>query len=107
MCIIAISNNVMSDYEIDDRVRSRIGTSEVFFEPYTPEAILAIMKERAAKAFLDPVDSEVLHYCADQSSREHGDARRAIDFLRVAAEIAGKEGEKISNMHINAAIDQL
>ena len=33
MCIIAISNNVMSDYEIDDRVRSRIGISEVFFEP--------------------------------------------------------------------------
>jgi cell division control protein 6 len=107
MCIVAISNNVMSDYEIDDRVRSRIGTSEVFFEPYTEQAVLAILKERAEKAFSQPVDSEILQYCAEQSAMEHGDARRAIDLLRVAAEIAGKRGEKISKMHIDVALAQL
>jgi archaeal cell division control protein 6 len=107
MCIIAISNNVMSDYEIDDRVRSRIGTSEVFFEPYTQKAVLAILKDRAAKALSGSVDSEVLQYCAHQGSHEHGDARRAIDLLRVAAEIAGKRGEKISKMHIVAALARL
>jgi cell division control protein 6 len=108
MCIVAISNNVMSDYEIDDRVRSRIGSSEVFYEPYTQQAVLAILKDRAEKAFSQPVDSEILQYCADQSSREHGDARRAIDLLRVAAEIAGKRGgEKISKMHVDAALAQL
>jgi cell division control protein 6 len=107
MCIIAISNNVMSDYEIDDRVRSRIGTSEVFFEPYTQQVVLAILKDRAAKAFSQPVDYEILQYCADQSSQEHGDARRAIDLLRVAAEIAGKRGEKITKVHIDAALAQL
>ncbi len=58
MCIIAISNNVMSDYEIDDRVRSRIGASEVFFEPYKPQAVLAMLKDRAEKAFSEPVDSQ-------------------------------------------------
>jgi cell division control protein 6 len=108
MCIVAISNNVMSDYEIDDRVRSRIGTSEVFFEPYSLQAVLAILKDRAAKAFSQPVDYEILQYSADQSSKEHGDARRAIDLLRVAAEIAGKRGgEKISKMHIDAAVARL
>ena len=107
MCIVAISNNVMSDYEIDDRVRSRIGTSEVFFEPYTQQAVLAILKDRAAKAFSGPVDYEILEYCADQSSKEHGDARRAIDLLRVAAEIAGKRGEKISKVHVDAALARL
>jgi archaeal cell division control protein 6 len=107
MCIVAISNNVMSDYEIDDRVRSRIGTSEVFFEPYTQQTVLAILKDRAAKAFSQPVDYEILQYCADQSSKEHGDARRAIDLLRVAAEIASKRGEKISKMHVDAAIARL
>src|SRR5918992_470111 len=64
MCIVAISNNVIADYEIDDRVRSRIGTSEVFFEPYTSQAVLAILKDRAARAFSEPVETEVLHYCA-------------------------------------------
>src|SRR5829696_1640334 len=107
MCIIAISNNVMSDYEIDDRVRSRIGTSEVFFEPYKPQAVLAMLKDRAEKAFSEPVDSEVLRYCAGYSSQEHEDARRAIDLLRIAAEIAGKRGEKISKKHIDQAVGQL
>ncbi|HEX6280600.1 MAG TPA: ATP-binding protein [Nitrososphaera sp.] len=108
MCIVAISNNVMSDYEVDDRVRSRIGTSEVFFEPYTQQAVLAILKDRAAKAFSGFVDSEILQYCADQSSQEHGDARRAIDLLRVAAEIAGKMGnEKVSKMHVDTALARL
>jgi archaeal cell division control protein 6 len=106
MCVVAISNNVMSDYEIDDRVRSRIGTSEVFFEPYSQQTVLTILKDRAAKAFSQPVDSDLLQYCSDQSSKEHGDARRAIDLLRVAAEIAGKRGEKISKMHIGAALAQ-
>src|SRR5215210_8050254 len=107
MCIIAISNNVMSDYEIDDRVRSRIGTSEVFFDPYRPQTVLALLKDRAEKAFSEPVDSVILQYCADQSSKEHGDARRAIDLLRIAAEIAGKRGEKISKKHIDEAVGQL
>ena len=107
MCIIAISNNVMSDYEIDDRVRSRIGASEVFFEPYKPQAILAMLKDRAEKAFSEPVDSEILQYCADQTSEEHGDARRAIDLLRIAGEIAGKGGEKISKKQVDEAVGQL
>jgi cell division control protein 6 len=107
MCIVAISNNVMSDYEIDDRVRSRIGTSEVFFEPYKPQTVLALLKDRAEKAFSEPVDSEILQYCAALSSEEHGDARRAIDLLRIAAEIAGKRGEKISKKHIDDAVGQL
>ena len=108
MCIIAISNNVMSDYEIDDRVRSRIGTSEVFFEPYKPQAVLGMLKDRAEKAISESVDSETLQYCADQSSDEHGDARRAIDLLRIAAEIAGKAGgEKISKKHVDEAVGQL
>jgi cell division control protein 6 len=80
----------------------------VFFEPYAQQAVLAILKDRAAKAFSQPVDYEILQYCADQSSMEHGDARRAIDLLRVAAEIAGKRGgEKISKMHIDLAVARL
>jgi cell division control protein 6 len=107
MCIIAISNNVMSDYEIDDRVKSRIGTSEVFFEPYALQAVLAILKDRAAKAFSEPVEAEILHYCARKSSQEHGDARRAIDLLRVAGEIASKAKEKINKQHVDAAAEQV
>lgn len=108
MCTIAISNNVIADYEIDDRVKSRIGTSEIFFEPYSRQDVLAILKDRTSKAFSQPIDSKVLEYCADRSSDEYGDARRAIDLLRVAAEIAGRRGEKtISKKHVDAALNRL
>jgi archaeal cell division control protein 6 len=66
--------------------------------------VLALLKDRAEKAFSEPVDSEILRYCAGYSSQEHGDARRAIDLLRIAAEIAGKRGEKISKKHIDQAV---
>jgi len=49
----------------------------------------------------------VLQYCADESSDAHGDARRAIDLLRVAAEIAGRKGEKISKKHVDTALGKL
>jgi cell division control protein 6 len=107
MCIVAISNNVIADCEIDDRVRSRIATSEVFFEPYTQQAVPAKLKDRAAKAFSEPLEPEILHYCARKSSQEHGDARRAIDLLRVAAEIASKAKEKINKEHVDAASERL
>ncbi len=102
-CIVAVSNNVMADYEVDDRVRSRMGSSEVFFPAYTKKDVLEILKDRAELAFSGPVDEGVLEYCAQMSSAEHGDARRAIELLRVAAEIAGSKGEKLARGHVDEA----
>lgn len=107
ICIIGISNNVLSDYEIDDRIRSRIGNSEIFFEPYLKEEILEILKERAKEAFVTKIDYAVLEKCADLSSQEHGDARRAIDLLRVAAELASAKNETLSVLHVEKASDDL
>lgn len=107
MTIIAISNNVVADYEIDDRVRSRIGSSEVFFNSYSKKDVLAILNDRAAAAFSKPIEPAVLDYCADLSSAEHGDARRAIDLLRVAAEAASSRGEPMQKKHVDMAGEQL
>jgi len=107
VCVVAISNNVMSDYELDDRVRSRIGSSEVFFGAYSKKDVLAILKDRAQKAFSDKIDPAVIQYCAEYSSAEHGDARRAIDLLRVTAEIASLKEEKISKSHVDLANEEL
>ncbi|MDH3311920.1 MAG: hypothetical protein OEM28_02085 [Nitrosopumilus sp.] len=96
MCIVGISNNVMTEFDLDDRVRSRIGSSEVFFEAYSEKDVLGILRDRAKSAFSGKVDSAVLEYCAAMSSSEHGDARRAVDLLRSAAEIAGRKSEQLS-----------
>ena len=107
MCIIGISNNVIADYALDDRVRSRIGSSEVFFEAYSKDDVLNILKDRAIKAFSEKVKLAVLEYCAQQSSDEHGDARRAINLLRVGAELASTKKEVLSENHIAMASDQI
>lgn len=107
LCVVTISNNVLSDYEIDDRVRSRIGSSEVFFGPYSKSDILDILKERAKKAFSIPIDGKVLERCAVLSSEGHGDARRAIDLLRVSAELALSKNEKLSESQVDMASDEL
>ncbi|MBI3638990.1 MAG: AAA family ATPase [Thaumarchaeota archaeon] len=104
-CIIGISNNVLSEYELDDRVKSRIGSSEIFFGPYSKSDVLDILKDRAGEAFSKKIDANVLEYCAELSSAEHGDARRAIDLLRIAAEIASS-GD-LEKQHVDRASDEL
>jgi cell division control protein 6 len=89
MSIIAISNRVVSDYtRLDERVRSRVGSSEIYFLSYTTQQLVEILKDRQARAFWHPVDPAVIEYCATVCARHSGDARRAIDLLRRAAEIA-------------------
>lgn len=105
LCIIGISNNVLTDHDLDDRVRSRIGSSEIFFESYSKSDVLDILKERAKEAFSTKIDDKVLEHCAKLSSSEHGDARRAIDLLRVAAELA--KGEKTAISHVDLASEEL
>jgi archaeal cell division control protein 6 len=108
-CIITISNNVIADYDLDDRVRSRIGSTEIFFEPYSADDIFNILNKRVSDALVEGViDDIVLKYCAEQSSLGHGDARRAIDLLRISAELVALGGEKkILQTHVDAALDKL
>lgn len=107
LCIMGISNNILSEYDLDDRVRSRIGSYEIFFEPYSRSDVLSILKERAEEAFIKKIDDNILEYCADLASEEHGDARRSVDLLRVAAEIASSKKEKISKLHVDLAREEL
>ena len=103
VCIIGISNNVLSEYELDDRVKSRIGSSEIFFEPYSKDDVLEILDDRAEQAFAKKIGDGILEHCANLSSLEHGDARRAIDLLRVGAELASSKGEALAVSHIDMA----
>lgn len=87
VCIITISNNALFEYELDDRVKSRMGSAEIHFTPYSENNVLGILYDRAKKAFKIKLDGDVLNHCAKLASSDHGDARRALDLLRVAGEI--------------------
>ena len=105
--IFTISNNVLSDYDLDDRIRSRIGNSEIFFKPYSKEDTLKILRLRAKDAFQKEIDDKVLNHCANLSFLEHGDARRAVDLLRVASEIASQEKKEINKSHVDLASEKI
>lgn len=107
ICIIGISNNILSEYDVDDRVKSRIGSSEIFFPPYGYDHVLSILRDRAQDAFATKIDDAILQHCADLASEEHGDARRAIDLLRVAAEHASVDGVAITMYHVDEASREL
>ena len=107
LCIITISNKILSEFDLDDRVVSRIGPSEIYFNSYSEDNILKIIRNRTKKSFSKPINDEILKYCAKISSEEHGDARRAINLLRTSGEISGNDKKEISKQHVDDAIKQL
>ena len=96
VCMITIPNNALYEYDLDDRVKSRMGSSEVHFMPYSEDDVFGMLSDRSKKAFKIKPDNDVLKHCAKLASSDHGDARRALDLLRVAGEIC--DGNSI-NMH--------
>jgi len=107
--IIGISNRLDFLDNLDPRVRSSLGEEEILFPPYNALQLQEILKARAEKAFVEGVLEEgVIAKCAAFAAREHGDARRALDLLRVAGEIAEREGcKKIKLEHIDSANDKI
>ena len=105
--IIGISNDVLAEYDLEDRVKSRIGASEISFTPYHHQDILTLLEERSKEAFACKIDDDVLKHCANLVSQDHGDARRAIDLLRVAAEAASVTGQTVSIAHVDKAAKDL
>ncbi len=105
ICLIGISNSLTFMENLDPRVRSSLGEEELVFPPYNALQLQDILRERAGRAFKESVVEEgVIAKCAAYAAREHGDARRALDLLRVAGELAEREGNnRIKLSHIDQA----
>ncbi len=103
--LLGISNDLTFVDMLDTRVRSSLSEEEIVFPPYNAYQIQDILKERAKIAFKDGVlDHGIIEKCAAFAAREHGDARRALELLRVSGEIAERAGAKrVSLPHIDEA----
>ena len=103
--VIGISNDLKFTEFLDPRVKSSLGEENMVFYPYDAKQLQDILKHRVAVA-LKPksIDEEVIPLCAALAAQEHGDARRALDLLRVAAELAERQKQgKISNKNVRQA----
>ena len=105
IALIGITNDVKFIEFLDPRVKSSLSEEEIVFPPYNAEELEDILRKRATEAFYESVISDdVIKLCAALAARDHGDARRALDLLRVAGEIAEREGSPIITIdHVNKA----
>lgn len=109
ICIVGISNNLTFLEEVDPRVKSSLSEEEVVFPPYNALQLQDILNKRAKAAFKENIiDEGVVAKCAAYAAREHGDARRALDLLRVAGELAERgRSNRILLKHIDDANEKI
>lgn len=94
--IIGISNDLRLKEFLDPRVFSSLSEEEIVFSPYNADELKNILFERSKIAFYEGALSEgALNICAALAAAEHGDARRALDLLRVAGEVAERNGANV------------
>jgi cell division control protein 6 len=109
LTFVGISNDLTFKERLDPRVLSTLGEEEIVFTTYSVEQIRKILEGRIEQAFIPgAVEDSALNLCSAMAGREHGDARRAIDLLRVAGEIAEREQKKsINEDHIRMAAKKI
>ena len=107
--IIGISNDLMFTDNLDPRIKSSLSEEELVFAPYNALQLQDILRQRAQLAFKKGVVEEgVIEKCAAYAAREHGDARRALELLRVAGELSERSNEKkIKIEHLDAAEEKI
>lgn len=105
ICLVGISNDLTFLDTLDPRVRSSLSEEEIVFHPYDAVQLKEILSERCESAFKEKVlDKGVISKCAAFAAREHGDARRAFDLLRISGELAERDGSKqVLEKHIDEA----
>lgn len=103
--VVGISNDLSFTDDLDPRVRSSLSEEEILFSPYNASQLQDILKDRANEGFHGGALSDtVIKKCSALAAQEHGDARRAIDLLRVAGELAERSSsENVNGKHVDMA----
>lgn len=109
LTLVGISNDLTFKEQLDPRVLSSLGEEEIVFTNYNVEQIKKILEERITESFVENcVEEPALNLCAALAGGEHGDARRAIDLLRVAGEIAERQqSDKVTIDHVRDASQKI
>jgi len=96
--LVGISNDLTFKDFLDPRVLSSLSEEELVFPPYTAEELKLILSERVKIGFQPNVFADAaLNLASALAASEHGDARRAVDLVRVAGEISERSSLKYVN----------
>jgi cell division control protein 6 len=109
LSLVGISNDLKFTEFLDPRVKSSLGEENMVFYPYNAQELKDILEHRARLAFREGVLTDsVIPLCAALAAQEHGDARRALDLLRISGELAEREhAERITDRYVRKALHKI
>ena len=107
--IVGLSNDLKFTEFLDPRVKSSLGEENMIFPPYDAGELQDILNQRVEIALKpDCIDTDVVPLCSALAAQEHGDARRALDLLRMSAELADRvKSPKITKKHVRLAQNKI
>ncbi|XP_066599778.1 origin recognition complex subunit 1 [Prorops nasuta] len=107
LVVITIANTMdLPERVFKGKVTSRLGFTRLTFEPYNHKQLQEIVSARLKDIMA--FKSEAIQLIARKVSAMSGDARRALDICRRAAEITeARNGEKVSIDDVNVALSEM
>mgnify|MGYP000117194701 CR=1 FL=1 len=102
--VVAISNDTKMMEAVGSRAVSSFTPEDVHFDDYDADQLQSILRRRQDAFHDDVVDDDVIPLAAAFAAQTHGDARKAIDLMRVAGELAEREGNtRVREEHVRTA----
>ncbi|EMA10264.1 orc1/cdc6 family replication initiation protein [Haloarcula marismortui] len=100
--VIGISNNYRFRQGLSPKVKDTLIEAEISFSPYDASELRTILADRADRAFVDGAcDESAVARAAAIAAKDRGNARQAIDLLRVGGEVVKKqEADSVDDSHI-------
>jgi len=107
--IVGLSNDLKFTEFLDPRVKSSLGEENMIFPPYDAKELEDILNQRVETALKpNSIEGDVVPLCSALAAQEHGDARRALDLLRMSAELAERSKSlKITKKHVRLAQNKI
>jgi cell division control protein 6 len=110
LSLITISNTpIWEIWSLDARVRSSMGTEEIFFQSYARQDLQQILLGRCREAFGPGViDEKVIEAIVNYTAEQSRDVRRMVDLVRICGEIAeAQNDQKVEMKHYTEALKRL
>ena len=106
--VVAISNDTKMMESVGSRALSSFTPEDVHFDDYDANQLQSILRRRQDAFYDDVLDEDVIPLAAAFAAQTHGDARKAIDLMRVAGELAEREGDAgVREEHVREAQDKV
>jgi len=94
--LVGISNDLSYREQLSPKVRSSICERSINFKAYDAIELREVLQQRKSIAFQDDVlEDDVIPLCAAFGAQESGDARKALDLLLKAGDIAQEDDNDI------------